>query len=331
MARVPRIAAPQPGQTAALPTPQFSFANPEQMGAGLARGMGTVAEALQQEQDKADAVQVMGAQRQLSEWRLSTIDHPETGALSKRGKDAFGLPDTIATDYDKRVGEIVGGLANDRQKQAFQKFANADRDSILRSVNRHVAGELKGYAEAENKAYVETALNAAALNFTDPERVETEVLRAKAAIMAHAKISGEPAEATNLRLTKAQSAIRRTVAERLADTDPIKAQEYLGKYADQMDADDILKVQGKVGKAVDAQVGMAVAGEVIKKIQPNMQPTEMDRAFNILIGAESGGRRGIHRDQHRHKYRRQGNGDSYPSADTDQGGNRPSAERWRPY
>lgn len=279
-------------RAAALPAPQFSSgASADAFGAAEARALGSVAEVLNQEHEKANAVQVMNAQRQLSDWRLANIDDPQNGALAKRGKDAFGLPDSITADYDKTVGKIAEGLGNERQKLAFQKMANADRESVLRQVNRHVFGEMRSYAEMENKANVESALSAASLSYQDPERIDAELLRGRTAIMAHAKISGEPSEATRARLDSFNSSVRTATIQRaLQERDLPRAESYLKDYSSQMNPDDLVKVSKLVDTAKKSQLSIAVAAEVMKTALPKMQPTEMDRLLQITAGTESNNR-----------------------------------------
>jgi soluble lytic murein transglycosylase len=85
------------------------------------------------------------------------------------------------------------------------------------------------------------------------------------------------------------NAHRTALLAALENNDPSYADAYLGKYSKQMNADDILAVRGHITKDMDARVGMDIASEVMGKMQPRIQVGEAERAFNILIGTESGG------------------------------------------
>ncbi|MGE5621408.1 MAG: hypothetical protein ACM3VY_00115, partial [Candidatus Bathyarchaeota archaeon] len=143
-----------------LPTPQLTGTTPEAMGAGIGRGLGAVAEVLHQEEEKANAVQVLDHDDQLQRWKLKALYDEKTGALNQRGENAFGLPERLAADFDRTVMELSKGLANERQKQAFSKLAKDHRNSFLTKINQHVSGELKNHAETKHQAYMETTLNA---------------------------------------------------------------------------------------------------------------------------------------------------------------------------
>lgn len=273
MPTVPRLN--RQAQTIGLPTPQFSGANPEAFGAGVGRGLMEVSEVFQREQEKADAVQIQSADRQLAEWELTAIHDPQQGALNRRGKDAFGLPDTLPSDFDQAAAKIAEGLSTPRQKAAFERLANARRESVLRQVNRHVSGELASYAEAENKAYLESSVSAAVANYQDPERVATESMRARNAILAHAKITGEPAELTQQRIAQAESTLHGAIVSRILDADPLAAQDYFEANKDKLTGADQAKLEKLLRPATEFEGGRQLATAAWQMRQEGRSETEV--------------------------------------------------------
>lgn len=293
MPTVPRYQAPQVASQG-LPTPQFSTASPQvspdAFGAGIGRGLGAVAEVLRQEEEKANTVQVMSAEKKLYEREFQILRAPKTGALAKLGKDAFDLPDTVPADYDKAVAEIAKDLANDRQRLAFEKLANARRESVLNKVTDHVSTQLNAYAKSESQAFIDSAVNTAALNYADPARLSTEIDKASRAVLAQAKITGEPDEATQVRLAGVRSTIHNNVVVRaLQDQKLDYADQYLKDHAQDMNVADLVKVTGLVNTAKKNQLAVSAAGEVMKSALPQLQPNDMDRLWAITAGTESNG------------------------------------------
>lgn len=76
----------------------------------------------------------------------------------------------------------------------------------------------------------------------------------------------------------------------LQDGNPMYAQAYLNRYSSQMDASDILRVKGVVTEQTDAQAANVAVSGVMQQNASRYVTSDMDRAFNIAIGAESGGR-----------------------------------------
>ncbi|MDR0701269.1 MAG: hypothetical protein LBF61_02490 [Azoarcus sp.] len=57
-----------------------------------------------------------------------------------------------------------------------------------------------------------------------------------------------------------------------------------------MNADDILHVKGQITQEADIRAGLDKAEGIMQEIGPRVAPNDADRAFNILLQAESGGR-----------------------------------------
>ena len=79
----------------------------------------------------------------------------------------------------------------------------------------------------------------------------------------------------------------------LLDKDkPTEAEAYLKANAGSMKVEDLLRAQSAVGKAVDARQALVVADEVFKTVaEPAIKPTDFGRLTNLVMQAESGGKR----------------------------------------
>ena len=125
------------------------------------------------ERERADDAQLLGANRQLIESELELIDAPETGALSKRGRDALGLPEQVLPEWDKRVGNIEQGM-NERVRARFRTLANDRRTDVQRKLGSHITRETDKFYAEETEANVAAGLNSIAVNYRDPDRVARE-------------------------------------------------------------------------------------------------------------------------------------------------------------
>lgn len=117
---------------------------------------------------QADQLAVIAAQNQMNAWRRTAMHDPENGALSKKGRDAFALPEQIEADFEKQAGEVMKGMATPEQRLAFERWLANERDSVNVSVMGHVQREMQVYAANEAKANIDNAVDLAITeNMTD--------------------------------------------------------------------------------------------------------------------------------------------------------------------
>jgi len=159
---------------------------------------------VQEEQRKADEIAVMSARRRLTEFENSTLYDPKTGALNRKGRDSFGLPEQINPEFDKQVTQIESEL-NDRQKRVFRRIAEESRSRLDTTVQRHVFQERQKYDTDETNNFVKTERDSAVFNYLDPRRVEASIENQIAAINAYASRNGRGAEWTKSEVENARS------------------------------------------------------------------------------------------------------------------------------
>jgi len=69
------------------------------------------------QQDQANQVATMEADSALQQWENEYLYNPETGAMNRQGRNAFGLPEESSQAFEQQRQAIRQGLANDRQRQ----------------------------------------------------------------------------------------------------------------------------------------------------------------------------------------------------------------------
>jgi hypothetical protein len=204
----------------------------------------------QQEREKADAAQLLEADRALAEWENSTLYAPETGLLNRRGKDALGIPDEALPSLDKRISEAEQGLRSDAARMRFRALAQGRRTDIERQLMRHVSSQSDAILKAETDAYQATALSAIAVHAQDPERVALETERLWAAKSVALERMGMPEEAIRAERQATMQAVHGTVIDSLLSRNEYaQAVGYFEQHRDALG--DRMDEYGKAVKQAD--------------------------------------------------------------------------------
>ncbi len=246
---------------------------------------------------QANQLRVDDALNQAKEASLRLAYDKDTGFTNQKGINALErqsgkpLADEYGDTLKEHITSIAGTLGNDAQRQAFALHSNGLLTSFRGQAMQHEAGEFKTYALSVSDGVQSTALRDIGLNWNNPEAVNSAVERIKAETYRQAQLLGKSAEWQDAQARKLTSnAHKVALMSALEQNDPTYADSYLKKYSAQMDADDILAVRGHITKEVDARIGLGAASEVIRQLQPRIQTGDAERAFNIAVGTESGGR-----------------------------------------
>lgn len=109
-----------------------------------------------------DISAILAARRQLDDWERSSLYDPQTGAVNKTGRNAMGLGEALAKDYDATAGKIASGLASQRQRNLFGELATARRAQVLDWAAKHETQQGEVVAESDFKASVQSMRERAA-------------------------------------------------------------------------------------------------------------------------------------------------------------------------
>lgn len=275
----------------------FAGQQNQQIGRGLMQAgdaMGRVATDMAQQ---ANQLRVDDALNQAKEAALRLTYDKDTGLVNQKGINALQrdsgkpLTEEYGDAIKDQIAKIAGGLGNDAQRQAFALHSNDILTAFRGQAMQHEAGEFKTYALSTSEGIQSTALRDIGLNYNNPNAVDSAVERIRAETYRQGQLLGKSAEWQEAQARKLTSnAHKVALMSALEQNDPSYADSYLKKYSGQMDADDILAVRGHITKEMDARIGMGAAGEVIRRMQPRIQTSDAERAFNIAVGTESGGK-----------------------------------------
>lgn len=303
MPRVPTYdnfqATPNTLQPVRLAAPQFQDIAGQQMqqsGQQMQRAGKQAGQIALNIQEQANQLRVNEALNKAKELALRLEFDNEAGFRNLKGINAIERPDGKALEqeygetFERDISEIAASLGNDAQRQAFMANAQGMTLGLRERAMRHEADEFKTHSLSVADGIQATAIREIELNWRDPGVIQNAVTRIRAETYRQAQLLGKSAEWQEAKARKLTSTAHKTaLLASLEANDPAYADAYLRKFSEQMDGDDILTVRGHVTKAMDAQVGVGVAAEVMGKLAPRIQTGDVERAFNILIGTESNG------------------------------------------
>lgn len=206
MPTVPIFQETDPGVASVSPTslPAVkvgSEATAETFGAGNERVQSAVEKNVEvinsisdQEKDRANKLASIVMARKLSDLETSIQDDPQKGGvLALKGQDALHAPE-VAQDLWKKGTDDISKLATNPTLLAFYKEREGQHWQNLNSnVQKHMASEQFKFANEESAAAVKGEQDAAALNYSDPDRPAQAIANQTDTILKWAKINGIPA------------------------------------------------------------------------------------------------------------------------------------------
>lgn len=258
-------------------------------------------------QNEANQLRVIDASNQAKEHMFNLLYDKDAGALNQKGWNALNRPDgkALPDEYSEKFKDVTGNIAaslgNDEQRKMFAQQVASMHLQLYGETERHLSGEFKSYQVSTFDGTVGTASREISLMgasgdipadpVTGRSRLDDAADRITAAVKQKARLLGLSQEEADVQARKALSnAHTLAIAGALEAQKPEFADLYLKRYKDQMDADDILRVKGKLDGEVNNRIGVGVASEVVRNLAPRIQATDLERSFNIAVGTESGGK-----------------------------------------
>lgn len=191
MPTVPRVT--QQIKTDALPGARLSGgATAEGFGANVGNTLANMGAQIRDEEiRKADEIEFMRVNRQAKEYNNAKLYDPKNGALTRKGRDSFSLPEEVLPDFDKKMSEIESTISSPRVKDAFRRQIEQSRNEVDLTVQRHVFQERANYDNEETQSFIKTSRDSATFNYSDPIRVMAEIGNQESAINAFAVRNGK--------------------------------------------------------------------------------------------------------------------------------------------
>lgn len=280
----------------------------QQLGEAMQRNGQETARIAIDMQTEANHLRVIDASNQAKEHMFNLLYDKDTGALNQKGWNALNrdsgksLADEYAEKFQTITGQISDSLGNEAQRKLFAQQSASMQTQLYGEAQRHLSGEFRAYKVSTFDATVSTAQREIALLGSsgnipqNPATGRSALDEAADRIMAATR---EKARFVGLSQDEADVAARKALsnAHALAIGGALEqgrsgyAATYFDKFREQMDADDILRVQGKIDHQVNTKVALAAAGQAEQRFAPAFQPDDMTRLAGIVKMIESGGQR----------------------------------------
>lgn len=201
-ARLPRRQNPIDGDVLAAP------------GLALAQAGNVLGQIAINEQRKAEDTQVLGGNRGLGQAEVDLMYNPQTGAMTKKGREAIGLSDKVLPEFDKRRAALEAGM-NPGAKRRFAALADQRRQDIEKQLFALEARESDSLNLAETEANVAQAKNEAAIHYKNPERIQTSTELGWAAMYARMAREGDPPEKIAVKRRQWEAEIKGTILDQM--------------------------------------------------------------------------------------------------------------------
>lgn len=180
-----------------------------------------------EEKQKADDVATTEAYSKTVALRNQLMYDPKNGAMTRKGKDAFGVSDEYGKKFKDATDEINSSLTNDDQRTMYNKIrANEGRD-LESSLTKHTYQEAQNYDQETTKASVQTSQQDAIMNYQNPGKIQESLAMQKNLIAANGTRMGLPPEEVQHQQMDAESKTHAGVIERmLANSQDLAASAY---------------------------------------------------------------------------------------------------------
>lgn len=252
MARIPDYSQRQVA-TRPVAAQGFSMRGPD--ASGLARGIeqaeNAVIRHVEKDRESANRAAILEADKQLTDWQHNTLFNPEGGVYTRKGKNALDVTNGTLDQFEQAQAKIAESLSTEDQRAMFGQIAAQRRESISRELNRYEFGERQRYYDDVDRGQLETAMQGAALNYNDPEKVAFYQRKMSAVLEAQAQRKGLPAEMQQAKLLKENSGMSSAVISRMVDDDPYKAKNYFQTAQEGMTAEDQVRIGGMIDNKIE--------------------------------------------------------------------------------
>lgn len=245
------------------------------------------------EKQRADDARVKEAYSKLVRAEQDLLLNPKTGAYTKKGKDAFTVPDEYSVQFDKIAGDIESELSSDSQRQMFNEIKMQRKTSFDGDLKQHLSKEAQIYEKQVNESALSATFDEAVLNYKSPEKVAGSLNIQEGIIRDMGEKQGMAPEVIEQMVSEQKAKTHAGVIERfLSNGEDMAASEYFKANKDSItDGETRMRIEkaledgslrGESQRQSDAimsqGLSMTKALEEVKKIEdPKLRDLVQDR------------------------------------------------------
>jgi hypothetical protein len=286
-----RVNAPLTTEMASIPGQQM-----QNMGNAMSTAVEGAAKIYADVLTEANKVRVEDAENKLKDKWVDYLYHPETGITNQRGINALERQSgkTLTNEFSDRfqgdIDELDKGLGNSVQRQMFKTKADGMSTLLRANAEKHESQEFLTYSLSVKEGSIKTSMNVIGTNYGNSDLVGIEFENIKKNAGEAGRLNGKSQEwiDANVRdLTSKASKIAILMA--VEKDDIVGANNFLTKYKEKMEADDLLQVRNVLNKQVDAGTALNAVDKAFQTYTPQIVTNDSSRAWNLVIGTESRG------------------------------------------
>lgn len=259
-----------------------------------------------QELDEANQLRVDEALNEARQQALDLTYNPDTGYVNLKGgaalnrPDGKALPEEYTGKFQKGLDDISGKLGNEAQRRAFKMRANDLSVNLQGDAQRHMLGEFTSHKASVAAGSVKLSAQEAAANWYDPGKVDQAIngsvdpitgLRSggiKETVFNQRISEGKSAEEAKFDAEAAVSGVHtQTIESALSNGNATYASKYFNAYHKDMNANDVLQVQGKIQKKVNDYVAAKAVNDTTAKYSSTFAPNDLSRLEYLVRDKES--------------------------------------------
>lgn len=192
----------------------------------------------EEENRKVDRTKSIQARVAALQAESDVLNHPEHGALQKKGQDAFGLEGTYLPKLEEAWNVHRQGLTSDAQIQDFDEFTAQRRLAALGQLRSHEATQTDIVHAETAKAADAAHLDFIGRNALDPTQVEFGIGERLKVFDSEAERNGLPEEARQQERERIVATSHAMVVQAYADRKMyVDAEQYAKEHATEIAAD----------------------------------------------------------------------------------------------
>jgi hypothetical protein len=214
--------------------------SPGDVGAQLGRSVeeaGDVAQQIHERvQNQVRQTQLEDAHNQLQALSLGLTHDPQSGAYTKQGQAAFGLPQQYLPKYDDQAQKIVDAVPDPRARAAAQQAAGQVRNQLQANLDQHEITQHQQFMQQTSDASIFMAQRVAGSSSNNPQVIANSLDTIAVSLQNRADREGWAPEELQDHFIKAASGLHAEVVKgRLAQGDTQGASDYLYSNLANMD------------------------------------------------------------------------------------------------
>jgi len=243
-------------------------ASAEDFGAAVGRGLGDVAQGVSRAAQARIAVEELEgeaaakqADNRYAAWEREAMYGPN-GYMNLEGQAAVAARTQFEAEAAAKRQEFGQGLTG-FGSQAYTRASEARLNSILDRTIVHQAGERKAWFKQASTDRIDTYAQDALAGYQDPRIVDKNIAAGQAELRSMAAMSGWDADTLSARESEFISGVHKNVALRMAQTDPLAAQQYFESKKAQLSGKDATDLEGVLAPVIIDQQARTEADRIL--------------------------------------------------------------------